>query len=234
MNMQKIWAFTLAEVLITLGIIGIVAAMTIPGLISEHKKRVTVTKLKKSISVLSQATQLSYVENGFPSVEDMLQLDLEDYFNKYWAPYMKYAVYCKTYSDCGYKTKLPFIMSNGKKSGYQLTPDANFTFYTNDAMIYSIQIRGYCNHDYTYGKYCTDGITTVVIDINGSKEPNILGKDVFVLQISTFELEGLHTKGYGLSSDEINQDCSVNGAGSYCADKIRRDGWQINGSYPWK
>ena len=40
-------AFTLAEVLITLGIIGVVAAMTIPNLITAHQKRVTVTKLQK-------------------------------------------------------------------------------------------------------------------------------------------------------------------------------------------
>ncbi len=49
---QKIKAgFTLAEVLITLGIIGIVAAMTIPGLIAKHQKIVTATQLKKHIQL---------------------------------------------------------------------------------------------------------------------------------------------------------------------------------------
>lgn len=38
--------FTLAEVLITLGIIGIVAAMTLPILIQKHQEKVTVTKVK--------------------------------------------------------------------------------------------------------------------------------------------------------------------------------------------
>ena len=41
-------AFTLSEVLITLGIIGIVAAMTLPALIGNYQKHVTVNKLKKS------------------------------------------------------------------------------------------------------------------------------------------------------------------------------------------
>ncbi|MFQ8625261.1 MAG: type II secretion system protein [Candidatus Gastranaerophilaceae bacterium] len=40
-------AFTLAEVLITLGIIGVVAAMTMPVLIQNHKEKETVAKLKK-------------------------------------------------------------------------------------------------------------------------------------------------------------------------------------------
>lgn len=47
--------FTLAEVLITLGIIGIVAAMTIPTVIAKHKEKQNVSKLKKVYSTLSQA-----------------------------------------------------------------------------------------------------------------------------------------------------------------------------------
>lgn len=47
-------AFTLAEVLITLGIIGVVAAITIPGLITKYQKLATVVKLKKVYSQLNQ------------------------------------------------------------------------------------------------------------------------------------------------------------------------------------
>lgn len=51
--MKKI-AFTLAEVLITLGIIGVVAAMTMPVLIQNQREKVVVTQLKKSsVSVFS-------------------------------------------------------------------------------------------------------------------------------------------------------------------------------------
>ena len=53
---MKKFGFTLAETLITLGIIGIVAAMTIPNLITEHQKRASVTKLQRAISVINQAT----------------------------------------------------------------------------------------------------------------------------------------------------------------------------------
>ncbi len=48
-------AFTLAEVLITLGIIGVVASLTMPSLIANHQAKATATKLKKAYSVLSQA-----------------------------------------------------------------------------------------------------------------------------------------------------------------------------------
>lgn len=49
------FGFTLAEVLITLGIIGVVAALTIPALISNYRSKVAVTQLKKMYSVMSQA-----------------------------------------------------------------------------------------------------------------------------------------------------------------------------------
>ena len=51
---MKLRGFTLAEVLITLGIIGVVAAMTIPMLIINYQKRLTLTRLKKTYSQLNQ------------------------------------------------------------------------------------------------------------------------------------------------------------------------------------
>lgn len=68
--------FTLAEVLITLGIIGVVAAMTIPTLISNHQKKQTVVKLQKAISVMNQAYKLSYDEVGEPSVTEAWQVSI--------------------------------------------------------------------------------------------------------------------------------------------------------------
>lgn len=57
-------AFTLAEVLITLGIIGVVAAMTIPTLISKTQKKEAVTRLKGAYSQIAQAIRMSEADNG--------------------------------------------------------------------------------------------------------------------------------------------------------------------------
>ena len=62
-NSRKI-AFTLAEVLITLGIIGVVAAMTVPTLMANHRKKVVETKLEKIYSVMNQAINLTNAEYG--------------------------------------------------------------------------------------------------------------------------------------------------------------------------
>ena len=60
--------FTLAEVLITLGIIGVVAALTLPALIQNHKKSETTARLKKFSSIMAQAVLMSENDNG--PVED--------------------------------------------------------------------------------------------------------------------------------------------------------------------
>ena len=57
-------AFTMAEVLITLGIIGIVAAMTLPSLVQKYRERQYVTALKKAVSVLDNAYRLFLFQNG--------------------------------------------------------------------------------------------------------------------------------------------------------------------------
>ena len=61
---MKKFGFTLAEVLITLGVLGIVAAVTMPTLIQKHKEQVVTNKLKKFYSTFSQAYLMAVSENG--------------------------------------------------------------------------------------------------------------------------------------------------------------------------
>ena len=68
-------AFTLAEVLITLGIIGVVAAMTMPSLIANHREKQTVAQLKKVYSTLQQAYLMAIEKHGDP-----VNWDLTDTF----------------------------------------------------------------------------------------------------------------------------------------------------------
>ena len=56
-------AFTLAEVLITLGIIGVVAALTMPGLIANYRERVLVTAAKKAYSTITNALNMWNAQN---------------------------------------------------------------------------------------------------------------------------------------------------------------------------
>ncbi len=66
-HLSRKFGFTLAEVLITLGIIGVVAAMTMPSLIQKYQERETVVKLKKFYSTLSQSYLFAVQKYGTPS-----------------------------------------------------------------------------------------------------------------------------------------------------------------------
>ena len=85
-------AFTLAEVLITLGIIGVVAALTIPTLIANHRKSVAVQKLKKISSALLQAQTQADVELGRvrPVFEPQNADVALEMFNMYYKPYINF------------------------------------------------------------------------------------------------------------------------------------------------
>ena len=66
----------------------------------------------------------------------------------------------------------------------------------------------------------------IYVDINGSKQPNTFGKDVFVF-------ERVLGKGFLLLGHEqpistINSSCRKSGVGTFCARKIMSDGWKIN------
>ena len=66
-------AFTLAEVLITLGIIGIVAAMTLPTVVNKYQERVTVTKVKKFYSLINQVLLFAIKDNGYVDEWDYIE-----------------------------------------------------------------------------------------------------------------------------------------------------------------
>ena len=88
-------AFTLSEVLITLGIIGTVAAITMPSLINNYQKQSTAAKVKKFYNTINNAVNLSAAENGdvntwFPEKKDNTYEENAKFVRTYILPYLKY------------------------------------------------------------------------------------------------------------------------------------------------
>ena len=87
-NLRKV-AFTLAEVLITLGIIGVVAALTLPSVIQKMEDQRCVSSLKKTYSILSQATNSVIAEHESPEywwIEDNQEEPVKQIY-EYYKPY---------------------------------------------------------------------------------------------------------------------------------------------------
>ena len=207
-------AFTLAEVLITLGIIGVVAAMTMPTLITNYQKRATVAKLKRAYSVIKQAYLMSYDQVGDLKFSEIRALGKDSYFKTYWAPYIQ-ATYCNSFSECGYASD-NFFWKDTNGSLWDTFPSNCIVFYTNDGFLYGIDFKS----------------SYVMVDINGPKGPNQLGRDVFRFVKSDAKGNNLYLNCYDGSDSRLSVGCSRN-HGECCAEKIRRDGWKITKDYPW-
>jgi len=170
--MKRFTAFTLAETLITLAIIGVVAAMTIPTLIGKYQNQVLVTSLKKFYSEFSQVLQKTKVDTGCEDSECMgFAGSLNDEWIKWatdWAnKYFKVTDFCHGTETCAYNIK--YINGNTAETGF---PSSSFSFITNDGFIIKI------------APSAGTGWKSVSVDVNGFKGPNQIGRDFHLFRIS--------------------------------------------------
>ncbi|MBP3924936.1 type II secretion system protein [bacterium] len=199
-------AFTLAEVLITLGIIGVVAALTLPAVVQHYKKVETIGRLKKFYSTMSQAIVRSELDNG-PIDDWGLQgpsgnLDLEQFFMTYLAPYIKFTEsgYCHTSNDyCVY-------MPDG----------SSFYFYKGSCMDFFYDTNGFKKKPNKHGRDWFRFLACSV-DSGYCDKRRFCGW------------------GYFTQSRAQNLEHCKNGdRGAGCTALIEMDGWEIKDDYPFK
>ena len=231
-------AFTLAEILITLGIIGVVASLTLPSVIQNYKKQVTVSQLKKAYSTLGQVAQKAFADNGSVGFEAGTKLkgdDVKAFFDTYWLPYFKGAeVYPINKKPNLNNNKDFYKLANGNYDNTHIytTYDAGRIFFsTADGMTYFVYMLTWGNNKYDENGnlISQDAVYNseqwVYVDVNGIKPPNTFGKDVFVFSID-FNNGVVRPKGYWSSQATVDNACKTSGMA--CAAKIMREGWKIN------
>ena len=230
-------AFTLAEVLITLGIIGVVAAITMPMVIQNYKKQVTVTKLKKVYSILGQVAQKSIADNGaIPIIEGKTfdKNNIKEFFDTYWLPYFKGVEVFKDSEMVNLNdNSAVYRMMNGQLSGaviFTSYADGRIFFSTSDGITIHINVMKwqpiYDNDGNETGNHAVfNTFQQVFVDINGIQPPNTFGKDVFWYTID-FKEGIVRPNGYTRGYEYVNTDCPLDG--TTCAAKIMQDGWKIN------
>lgn len=168
-------AFTLAEVLITLGIIGVVAAMTMPSLIQNYQEKATVTKLKKCYSLVSQAyVSILNDEGGSDTLQAGDDLEMMEKFGKY----LKYQKTCGRNKGCFPNVTYKSVTGNGYNKWEDDTTDRSRAILTDGTLIMfnKSAMWGGNEGNYLYAQ--------IYVDINGFKGPNQLGKDFFYFYIS--------------------------------------------------
>ncbi len=229
--MNKNQAFTLAEVLITLAIIGVVAALTIPSLIKKYEIRHTMTALKEIYSVMDQAAKLTIAENGTPdtwysNVTTGLNAKNEIMLNKF-KPYLRITKICQP-GEQGCFTDVMYKKIDGKDTrNWNRNNSDIISFRLNNGMLgfllsYGINSKKVNDDLHYYG--------VISIDVNGAKRPNVFGRDVFSLMLTErgiipFGLPGEYMNGaYDQDEDgnwtipitDVKQVCNRTDCLGYC------------------
>ena len=240
--MKNFKAFTLAEVLITLGVIGVVAAMTMPTLIKHYQQHETVNRLKETYSILYNAVRMSETENGLLESWEIPNSSWgastytsgKVFFEQYLKPYIKVAKECKYKSNECWADE--YTRPNGANNAY-FSASSNYTY---GIVLANGSVVGF----WPQGTACQ-----VYIDLNGKKGPNKHGKDTFIIIISktarndkygNFNKSGVYMIGQGKTKAELTtsdeRGCSKTATapvGAYCGALIMHDGWKIDKNYPW-
>ena len=195
--------FTLAEVLITLGIIGVVAAMTLPTLIQNHQKRSLEVATQKFYSTMSQAVKKYMADEGVDDLRNTPLTDLSDdnsgsedaqkACDDFVKKYLKVVKVCEDgcFAD-NYKTQDNEISwAIGTKSEGKVYVGA---FVLADGAVLDIMYSAY----WPIGLY---------VDVNGRKGPNKIGYDLWEMAVF-----------YDGSIDEggVNPECRKYGGRENC------------------
>ena len=235
-------SFTLAEVLITLGIIGIVAAPTLPGLIQRHKKTVIETELKKSYSLLNQLLQRSEADNGsaihweWPGTTTDTTIP-NAFFNKYFAPYLKIT------------KKVPSYSSKPPYTPYSAAGEPHRWLYSNNHLSDWVHLSDGSVIMLTTGAL---GFWHVIFPHSAKKDKIILGRDAFSFSINITDNKAsvsIMPSSYRYKTCEnvennralfleYCRNIDMTGAGidpsTYCTMLIYCNDWKIPEDYPIK
>ena len=237
-------AFTLAEVLITLGVIGVVAAMTLPTLIQSHKRHVVETRLARFYTTINQAIQMSETVNGDKKYWDTLGSGFEtdeegnpDYtkplalawFEKYLKPYINYSKVLE-FSNKNISGHVILYFNDGSVLVFS---GSSWSFYPN-AKKFTLQID-------------ENGLNSVAKTTSGVDHfsflfaPNNTGKKYTYhfnkgVEPYMFAWDGTMDGGTGLKTNQdygCKEDLPRHGR-AYCTALIMLNGWKIPKDYPLK
>lgn len=223
---DKIWAFTLAEVLITLGVIGVVAAMTIPDLISNFRKRQVETQTKAIYSTIQQAIKFADYDGVSydTSILDGNDASIKEWFDSFLSAHLKVEHVCINKPGCWHEMGVVKNLLNAAPR-YE-----NDNGIGGNIITFTIAKGAYFNIDGNTAEDMAsfgidtehDGLT-FYFDANGSRKPNRIGKDIYIMVWSD---QGLVPAGYNRTTAEVDSNC-YRGDGYFCLQKVISSGWQI-------
>ena len=227
MKINFYFGFTLAEVLITLGIIGIVAAMTLPTLMTNINEKRNTAILREDYSILANMMQMARDTGNLTTPQILNDIPyIKAWFQKTLQPHIKTVNVC--YDEYGCWADSTYYL-NGQKTRQHSNgcgqKTVSFTLNNGSAVCFDDYEAGQMKDSFGYDT--TDGISYVFyVDVNGKKLPNTFGKDIFLLVYDT-QNDTFSTAGASKNDKDLAEDCSLSGTGRFCATYAKRHSWTL-------
>lgn len=206
------FGFTLAEVLVTLGIIGVVSAMTLPTLVKNHQRQVYVTQLQKVYNEVSQALERVITDSNAVNLKE------SSFGDNGTANFLRN--YFKTVKTCTPSTMNECFAEDYKNMNNDRVRIRDFIFGTASCAVIA-----------SGAAICIDNVhDQVFTDVNGKQGPNIIGRDVFDFRLyndGTITVErvgGIDYHVENFSTVCVGQKQFDYGA---CFARIINDGWKM-------
>lgn len=226
--------FTLAEVLITLVIIGIIAAITVSTL-SVNLQKEHIERCKKVYSTLSQAANRAISDNGpmhvWELTSDNQQENNRTFVENYILPYIINAKDCGEDSTGQCKFEYKWLNDNEVKF---LGGDW-YKIALNDGSIIAFQTNKTADNSYSW--------VLAYTDVNGAKKPNKFARDIYTFvywlqnpntdyRRGRFEAYGNDWPRESLITSQGTNACNKSSSGQLCAALLMKDSWEIKEDYP--
>lgn len=208
-------AFTLAEVLITLTIIGVVAALTIPALTAKWQNKALTTQQTVTEAKMTESFKQMNLHEDFAP-----HSNTESFVNKF-QKYMKFANKCESskITNCftetitkstGEEVKTE-TLTNSSKLGKEYTNN-NMAFTLLDGTSFIFTYNPDCEAPDKYRSIIsTTKCLGYVLDLNGAKKPNVVGQDIVLYNVSLpgGGCNGIEGAGLCIASADIEYTCNA-------------------------
>ena len=242
--------FTLSEILITLGIIGVVAAITMPSIIQHFQKQKTVNSLKKMYSALWQAAQNYQAKNNVYFTDFDTSLSAKDFMEEYFNPSLKILKTCDSAQTCWQGGKTPKVINGTTNISVQygvILPDGSILGANSlkSGIVFYFDVDGIKGHNLSgrdiFNFYLINTDTIINADYQGCRRYiKNLKSGIYPGGLSMCYIPFTNYQRNELLSTTIDRGCNKNTrqisniAGDACAAVIMQDGWKISDDYPWK
>ena len=240
-SLKRKAAFTLAEVLITLGIIGIVVALTVPNLVQGYRKHVVETRLKEFYTITQQAFKMAEVDNGDIAnwgrygnpgnvyVEnDVYSSNSDEWFDEYISPYLKEEkrdLETENFTE----SRILRVLPNGSAFAFNVNAITFFPFaddYYKCAQYGNDLIKKCSGRKYFLFKYYQDSRITPFDYPNHSTKLS--------LEYSDYRNRLRRERLVGSIGSCSKKSIEANREAHYCAELIMLEGWKIPKDYPFR